>query len=221
MPSPALTLRVDWCTAEAARHAVANWHYARTLPFGRSVKVGAWEDGRFVGCVIFARGANRNAASPYGIQPTEIAELVRVALTSHQTPVSRIVSIAIRFLRKHSPGLRLLFSYADPSQGHHGGIYQAGNWTYVGTSKPQAAVMVDGRVTHKRVAWDDIGSTAGLARVHTQPKHKYLMPLDDAMGAQIAPLAKPYPKRIPRAETSAPRGTTTGAGGATPTSALP
>jgi hypothetical protein len=26
-------------------------------------------------------------------------------------------------------------------------------------------------------------------------KHRYLMPLDDAMRKQIAPLAKPYPKR--------------------------
>jgi len=27
------------------------------------------------------------------------------------------------------------------------------------------------------------------------PKHKYVMPLDDAMREQIAPLAQPYPKR--------------------------
>ncbi len=26
-------------------------------------------------------------------------------------------------------------------------------------------------------------------------KHRYLFPLDDAMKAQVAPLAKPYPKR--------------------------
>jgi hypothetical protein len=191
------------------------------MPFGRTVKVGAWENGRFVGCVVFARGANRNAASPYGVVATEVAELVRVALDKHATPVSRVVALAIRFLRKHSPGLRLLISYADPAQGHHGGIYQAGNWIYVGTSRPQAAVLVNGRITHKRVAWDDLGSAAGLERAHTIPKHKYLMPLDDAMRAQIAPLAKPYPKRTSRAETSTPRGTPAGVGGATPTSALP
>ena len=31
--------------------------------------------------------------------------------------------------------------------------------------------------------------------VKQRPKHRYALPLDDAMRAQIAPLAKPYPKR--------------------------
>jgi len=38
----------------------------------------------------------------------------------------------LRKLKKHAKGLKLVVSYADFNQGHHGGIYQATNWIYVG-----------------------------------------------------------------------------------------
>jgi len=213
-------LRIAWCDAAAARYAVEHWHYSRTLPFGRLVSAGVWERGEFIGAVIFGRGANRNAASPYKVSRLEIAELVRVALRKHETPVSRIVAIAVRMLRAQSPGLRLLFSYADPSEGHHGGIYQAGGWVYVGTSSPQDAVIVNGRVTHKHAASWKLGDVRGLPRAKTAPKHKYLLPLDPAMRAQVAPLARLYPKRS-RVE-SAENGTAIpiAGGGVNPTSTL-
>ena len=115
------TLKIDWCSHEAAKHAVVNWHYSGSLPVGKSVKVGAWEDGKFIGVVIFAYGANNNIGKPYGLQQVECCELVRVALANHKTAVSKIVAIALRFLKKHSPGVRLVVSYADTAQGHHGG----------------------------------------------------------------------------------------------------
>ena len=59
-------------------------------------------------------------------------------------------SVAIKMLRRQSPGLRLLVSYADPEQGHHGGIYQGGNWIYLGHSIAQAGIIMHGKFTHKR-----------------------------------------------------------------------
>ena len=38
----------------------------------------------------------------------------------------------------------------------------------------------------------------GVKKVKGTSKHRYLMPLDAAMREQIAPLAKPYPKRTTR-----------------------
>ena len=36
-------------------------------------------------------------------------------------------------ISRHSlPGLRLIVSYADKDQNHHGGIYRATNWIYEG-----------------------------------------------------------------------------------------
>ncbi|WP_449441465.1 Mom family adenine methylcarbamoylation protein [Serratia entomophila] len=48
------------------------------------------------------------------------------------SPVSQILAKAIKFLSAVCPGLRLIVSYADKDQNHHGGIYQATNWIYEG-----------------------------------------------------------------------------------------
>ena len=208
-------LRLDWCSREAAKYACEKWHYSRSLPCGKQLFFGVWEFGQFVGVVIFGRGANRNMAGEFGLECTECIELTRVALRQHATPVSRIVSVAVALMRKHSPGIRNIVSYADPSQGHSGGIYQAMNWVYIGTSRPQSAIVG----MHKRTATSKFGTTKGLPKTAVSCKHKYLMPLDEDMRRKIEPLRKPYPKRAGSAGSGTPpiQG---GRGGATPTSAL-
>jgi hypothetical protein len=204
------SLKLDWCSHAAAKYAVEHWHYSRSMPAGKSVKVGVWESGQFIGAVVFSRGAAREIGSPYGLAQTEVCELVRVALTTHIAPVSRIVAFAIRLLRHQSEGLRLLVSYADPEQGHYGGIYQAMGWVYVGVTKPHKNYLVRGQWVHNRTGNSIVGSVAGLPSRTVAGKHKYLYPLDAAMRAQIEPLRKPYPKR---ATSIASDATPTWAGG--------
>lgn len=74
---------------------------------------GVWEDDRFVGAIVFAWGANRHPTGEYKLKMTECAELCRIALNKHVTPVSRILSIAIKMPKRAMPGIRLLVSYAD------------------------------------------------------------------------------------------------------------
>ena len=92
-------LKIDWATFESAKHACTNWHYSKSLPVGKSVKVGAWENGRFVGVVLFGYGANSNISKPYGLKQTECVELTRIALRDHATPVSKIIARAIKMLK--------------------------------------------------------------------------------------------------------------------------
>ena len=75
-----------------------------------------------------------------------------MALTRHQTPVSRIGAIAIRMVRKLAPGLRLIVSFADPAESHHGGIYQAMGFIYAGTTTPGASESIgpDGKAYLQR-----------------------------------------------------------------------
>lgn len=226
--APKPTLRLDWCTHEAAKYAVENWHYSKRLPMPPLVRVGAWEDGKYIGCVLFSRGANAQLGAPYGLTQTECAELVRIALTSHAAPVTRILSLAVAFLRRNSPALRLLVSFADPAQGHHGGVYQGANWIYTGASASGREYLHEGRWKHSReVTCGAFGGQRAVPDYQRLPsrmtagKHRYLLPLDDAMRAQVAPLAKPYPKRSPCAGTSTRDGTPVAVGGATPTPALP
>jgi len=189
------------------------------MPAGKLVKVGAWENGKFVGVVIFGRGANNNIGKPYGLEQTSTCELVRIALTKHITPVSKIAAIAIKFLKSNSPGLRLIISYADPLQGHHGGIYQAGNWVYCGRSQAQQEVMHNGKIMHKRTANALFGTIKGMKKSPIMWKHKYLMPLDDEIRKRIIPLSKPYPKRAGSDTLDTPSDQL-GKGGSLPTPAL-
>lgn len=165
--------------------------------------MGVWEGGSFVGCIIFGLGATGNIGSPYRLKQTEVCELVRVALRRHAAPVSRMLAVAGRLLKKAMPGLRLVVSYADPKEGHHGGIYQAANWVFVGDTGGDYEVFVRGRWMHRRTANSTVGTSAGFPRRGYPGRHKYLMPLDDEMRQRILPLSKPYPKRERSADSGA------------------
>ncbi|WKL00889.1 protein Mom [Paenibacillus amylolyticus] len=201
-----IDLKVDWATHEAAKFSCENFHYSRSLPAGKSVKVGAWEDGQFIGVVIFSRGATQNIGSPYGLTQRECCELTRVALTKHQSFVSEILAKRIRFLKEQSPNVELIVSYADVEQKHHGGIYQATNWIYEGKTDGEHYFIIRGKKTHpksihskygtgsQRIDWIRNNLDANAELYRTEGKHKYLMPLNKKMRRKILPLHKPYPK---------------------------
>jgi len=201
-------LKIDWATHQAATYACKNWHYSKSMSVPPLVKVGAWEDGKFIGVVLFSRGANNNMLKPFGLQQTEGCELTRVALNNHISPVSRIIRLAIIFLKKTSPSLKIIVSFADENQGHHGGIYQAGNWIYTGQQPDTIEYIApDGKQWHGRMV-SKTGKTKVFGKqklvwrhdqckkVVCKGKHRYLMPLDDKMREQIQHLSKPYPKRV-------------------------
>src|SRR5437870_3537910 len=101
------------CSFAAAAFACRWWHYSHSLPAAKRVLIGVWESGTFIGAIVFSRGNCPNIGRPFGLEQSQIAELTRVALRPHQTPTSRIVAIAVRLLRRQSPGLKLLVSFAD------------------------------------------------------------------------------------------------------------
>lgn len=173
------------------------------MPAGKASVVGVWEDRKFIGCLMFSCGANNNIGKPFKLNQTEICELTRVALTNHVSTVSKIGSLALKMLKRQSPGLRLVVSYADLNHGHLGKIYQAMNWIYVGMIKMDS-VILNGKRFHRRTVYSRFGfnSVERLKRMGIDakwdnglPKHKYLFPLDNALRKQIEPLCKPYPKR--------------------------
>ena len=200
---PKPTLRLDWCSYEAAKYAVRHWHYSRSLPCSKTARLGVWEDGNFIGAVVFPWGANRHLAGEYELKMTECAELCRVALAKHQTPVSRILAIAVKMLKRAMPGIRLVASYADLNQGHEGKIYQASNWLFVGETGHEAGIMLDGKLTHRRTINSKYGTSTiewlqkhvdpNASRREGKPKYKYLLPLDDEMAERIKLVSKPYP----------------------------
>lgn len=199
-----MSLVVAPCSHEAAKHAVMSWHYSKRMPAGKLVAYGAWE-GRFVGAVIYGRGATPKLGSPYGLDATEVCELVRVALADgHESPTSQVVSQTLRLMKANNPNMRLVVSFADTQQGHRGGIYQAGNWIYAG-SVIKCWISVNGELHHPRslgakygvggqsIPWLQQNVDADARNVELPPKHRYLYPLDRAMRRQVQALALPYP----------------------------
>lgn len=205
-----MSLRLDWCSYEAAKFAVERWHYSKTMPRGKNNYIGVWEDGEFRGVVLFGIGSGGSTnGERWGLNRAgQMAELVRVALRDHKTPVSQMVSYAVRMVAKRNPGLRLIVSFADPNEGHVGAIYQAANWLYTGLSATSRYyVDSEGRRWHERLV-SKTGEKIqfGVRKPCLRPqdamriielpgKYRYLYPLDKAMRRQIEPLAQPYPKR--------------------------
>jgi hypothetical protein len=214
-------LRIDWATHEAAKYACENWHYSKCLPVGKLVKIGAWEDGQFIGVVLFGRGANKSLGEPYGCGQTNSCELVRIALKQHKNAVSKIMAVAFKFFKKMNPEMKLVISFADTEAGHHGGIYQATNWIYDGLTNSADEYLYQGKKWHGRAFRKSHGShlnfiDKGLQIIKGARKHRYLMPLDEEMRKRIMPLAKPYPKRVKQANS----GDQLERGGAAPTYTL-
>ena len=193
-------LLVASCSSDAAKFAVMNWHYSKTMPVGKAYKAGVWENGAFVGAVLYGWGANHNLGKPYDLDMTECVELVRVAMRSHDSFVSQVVARSIRLLKRDNPSLRLIVSFADPYHDHHGGIYQAGNWVYAGQSHPKTEYMLNGVILNRRAyTGDNFGSPKmklpkGAKPLEVPGKHRYLYPLDKAMRRKIEPLSLPYPR---------------------------
>ena len=226
----ATRLRLGWATHKAALFACQHWHYSRALPPPPIVRIAVYEDDVFMGVILFARGANKSIATPFGLDQTQCVELVRIALRRHVTPVSRMLKQALRMLHQAAPKLELIVSYADSGQGHHGGIYQAANWIYLGPTKPDryyrdnCGNLWHPRKVNKRGYRMMFGEVRRVPR-HDQliaflkpPKHKYVWPFTKRMRRAMQARAMPYPR--PESRESAASIVQVEEGGASPTSGL-
>ena len=197
-------LHIDWCSYDAAKYAVEHWHYSGTMPAGKTLKIGVWENDQFIGVVIYSRGAAPNIASPFGLKQTAVCELTRIALDDHDTPVSRVMSISLSLLQDKCPGIRVVVSFADPLQDHDGTVYQAGNWHYHGQRDDDLYIKLDGEVRHPKSLYSKYGTQSveklkqmlgenRVEGVYHPAKHKYVYPLDNEVEQKVQNMAEPYP----------------------------
>jgi len=226
-------LRLDFCTHQAAHFACRLWHYSKKIPVGKLVKIGVWEEGKFIGAIVFGEGLLGPRSVVYGgVDKFRVAEIVRIALREHRHEVSRMISIAIKLLIKRCPGIELIVAFADRAENHHGGIYQASNFAYTGMSEPGRMFRhrATGRILHNRaVSVNGYRSHFGHVRkvprhdacdiVASSRKHRYLLPLTPEMRTLIEKMRKPYIKRATSKDNVAP-GFHPGEGGVNPTVAL-
>lgn len=207
-PFHTVNLRIDFISHADATRAIRRWYYRPDMPVGKLVRFGAWENGRFCGCVIFGMGACDALGTRFGLTCFEVCEMVRVAFGEHKSPLSRIIAIALKLLKRHCPGLKAVCSFSDPEAGHVGTIYQAMGWIYIGTTAPQKTYhdKRTGEFVHsRRVSRSGIKTFNGVAtRVTkiedclislTPGKHRYYWAFDEPTKLRITAEQQPYPKR--------------------------
>ena len=177
-------LLIDIVGFKAAKFACERWHYSEIIPVGRLIRYGVWENDKYIGCVIFSRGACPSIGKTYKLKQTEACELTRIALNKHKTPVSRIIGIAIKLLKISNPNMKLLISYSDKGRNHHGGIYQASNWIYVKDIKSSGIdYFVRGKWRHSRSISSELRQS--IPKRNRSGKYKYVYVLDRSIKEKI------------------------------------
>jgi hypothetical protein len=127
---------------EAAFDLVKRYHYSRRFPSNVQFIGTLHDDGG-----LFGDFGEAVAAVVFSIPPTRwaepVLELSRLVRADRRVPLTQLVAKACRAL-KHR-GHDLLVSFADRTQGHHGGVYQAASWSYAGCrDRAVDGLMVDG-----------------------------------------------------------------------------
>lgn len=197
---------------------IKKWHYSQSLPaavcrsFAARMPGGLFGDtGEIAAVCSFAEPVMANSRKP------GVLELVRLARTTPPTvefPLSMLVSWGLRWLSVHEwPKYRIVLSYADWAHDHHGGIYQACNFSFVGKRAVGSAIgylnRATGEMLHERGALRrfNTGSRKELEQIaphleRVEGKHKYLYvyPLargkrnQEALLAEYGYTKEPYPK---------------------------
>jgi len=199
-----------------ARPWIATHHYTRTFPDSTRFTFAGYYGEVLAGIVTYGMGVglNQYRALLPDIQAGEYVELTRLwsADGLPRNTESRIIAESLKLL---PPEIRLVVSFADPSRGHVGRIYQATNFVYCGMSQGgKMMVDADGIEKHPRllgiyrmrhpelaeVPTPELMERLGFQYIESAPKHRYAMAVatDTRKRKKDAKLLEgrrlPYPK---------------------------
>ena len=146
-----------------AKLLVGAYHYSGKLPPATVFPFVCTVVGHPVLACCFGTGAGR-----WKLPVLELTRLVVDPSYRGVVFLSSFVSRCIFYIKKNSD-YDLLISYADPSHGHHGGIYQALSWDYHGREKGNPGIPFfqntnTGEQIHRRTLNARYGTSA-IAKV--------------------------------------------------------
>jgi hypothetical protein len=206
-------------------------HYLGRFPGTSTNYFGVYMEGELVGCVIYGPPSGPSVATHIAVDPNtnqsiltpdEVRELSRLFIIDRpgfRNIESLVLARSNKLLQQINPKIKVVITYADPSVGHVGTIYQATNAIYQGRGKDLTHWVVnrDGKqrtlrsrdlnVLLKRTGHDSLigGSTENIlksglpiTREMISGKHRYIYILKDRK--KIEPFlklkAQPYPKKV-------------------------
>jgi hypothetical protein len=206
-PSAALhSIQVQPIPVTVAKKLLVRKHYLRSMPGGTQLAFGVFSDQRLLGALTFGSGPAFAYRLVKDASADDCLTLSRLWLSDAlpKNSESRVIGIVLRYLRENT-SLKFLVSYADPSQGHSGTIYQATGWLYTGLSSAMPRYdLGDGKARHSRSVSHAYGSYSvryfashGVA-VKVLPqvaKHRYIYFLNNDWRSRLNVPVLPYPKR--------------------------
>jgi hypothetical protein len=190
---------------DEAVELVKRHHYSRRAPSNVQCVGTLHDEGG-----LFGDYGDAVAACFFSLPPTrwseEVWELSRLVRTDRQISLTGLIAQTCRAAKAR--GADLLVSFADRTQGHHGGVYQAGSWEYAGCrDRAVDGVLIDGRFVPGRSCnstWGtrSPGKLSELLRKEVLPhydegKHLYWRAMTKEgkrRAARLGLLSLPYPK---------------------------
>ena len=199
-------LRVLPVPTLVARAVLERHHYLHSLPGGTQLAFGVFAGGRLLGALALGVGPFHGCSLVEGATLADCLTLSRLWLADElpRNSESMVLASVQRELRRHT-SIRFLLSYADPSQGHVGTIYQAANWVYTGLSEPTPLYdLGDGIRRHNRSLAHALGTRSvshlrshgvAVSLVPQSGKHRYITFLDRSWRGRLRVPVLPYPKK--------------------------
>jgi hypothetical protein len=213
-------MRLEIASYKAVKYACLNFHYAKAIPT-YSIGYSVFENNIWCGVVLFGGGASVNMPTKFNLRNGQYLELNRMALNGKQSSTSKVLSIAIKLIKKECPTVRMLFSYADKGQEHKGIIYQATNWYYIENIESSGTeYLLNGIWKHDRGRYNWGVDFKKLPKRKKAGKHKYIYPLDKTLISLCKSLSKPYPKQAVEVHELNNLHSSEKVGGASPTQPL-
>ena len=204
-------LRVTPIALGIAKRVLTKHHYLHSLPGGTQLAFGVFLGSRLTGALTIGCGPSQAYKLVKSATPDDCAVLTRLWLSDElpSNSESRVIGVVLRALRRNTD-LKFLLSYADPSQGHVGTIYQATGWLYTGESDAMPLYSLgEDAPRHSRSFSHAFGTRSKkhferlgieLKTVPQAAKHRYIYFLDSTWRDKLKTPVLPYPKGGRRCE---------------------
>ena len=172
-------------TYQEANSFVKRWHYTGCMPHGLNVCYGLFLDGALYAVIVYGNGGNPYLAKFIG--KNSVMELTRMCRVepAQKYYLSRFIRQTMKMLSQELD-FEAIVAYADPDQGHSGGVYKATGFVMHGKTQPEYHVIdASGKKRHRKfihnaakrfgVSADKARTILGATQIKTIPKIRWVL----------------------------------------------
>lgn len=141
-------------TSAEANAAVKRYHYSGKVVRNSQLHIGAFWNGRIEGAMQFGPSLDKRKIMGLvaGTGWNDFLELNRMAFSDNlpRNSESRAIAIAMRMIRKYSPHVQWVVSFADGAQCGDGTIYRASGFVLTGIKVNKQILNWNGRLIARK-----------------------------------------------------------------------